>query len=70
MTAASYRCESWTVRKSERRKFDACEQWCWQRLLREDLGQNEESILDEIRPETSPEGVVVKRALTFVMHTV
>ena len=66
-----YDCESWTIRKSERRKIDAFELWCWRRLLRISWvdRRTNMSILDEIRPETSQEGTINKRALTFFGHT-
>ena len=66
-----YGCESWTVRKSERRKIDAFVQWYCQRLLRilSTGRRTNKSILDNIRPETSLKGVVVKRAHTFFRHT-
>ena len=55
----------------ERRKIDAFEQWCWRRLLRLPWTERRttKSILDEIRPETSLEGMIVKLALTFCGHT-
>ena len=67
-----YGCESWTIRKSERRKIDAFELWCRRRLLRIPWTERRtnKSVLDEIRTETSLEGMIIKRALTFFGHTV
>ena len=60
-----YGCESWTVRKAERRRIDAFELWCWRRLLRVPWtarGSNQ-SILKEISPEYSLEGLMLKLKL-------
>ena len=66
-----YGCESWTIRKSERRKIDAFELWCWRRLLRIPWTERRrnKSVLDEIKIETSLEVMIIKRALTFFGHT-
>ena len=66
-----YSCESWTIRKSERKKIDAFELWCWRRLLRIPWTERRtnKSILDELRAETSLEGMIIKQALTFFGHT-
>ena len=66
-----YGCESWTIRKSERRKIDAFELWCLRRLLRIPWTERRtnKSFLDEIRTGTSLEGMIIKRALTFFGHT-
>ena len=56
-----YGCESWTVKKAERRRIDVFELWCWRRLLRVPWtarGSNQ-SILKEIRPEYSLEGLML-----------
>ena len=52
-----YGCESWTIKKAERRRIDAFELWCWRRLLREPwtARRSNQSILKEIRPEYSLE---------------
>ena len=65
-----YGCESWTIRKSERRKIDAFELWCWRRSLRIPWTERRTntSISDETRPETSLEGMIIKRALNFFGH--
>ena len=57
-----YGCESWTVKKAERRRIDAFELWCWRRLLRVPwtAGRSNESILNEISPEYSMEGLMLK----------
>ena len=57
-----YGCESWTVKKAERRRIDACELWCWRRLLRVPwtARKSNQSILKEISPEYSLEGLMLK----------
>ena len=57
-----YGCESWTVKKAECRKIDAFELWCWKRLLRVSwtAGRSNQSILKEISPECSLEGLMLK----------
>ena len=57
-----YGCESWTVKKAERRKIDAFELWCWRRLLRVPwtTRRSNQSILKEISPEYSLEGLMLK----------
>ena len=59
---AMYGCESWTVRKAERRRIDAFELWCWRRLLRVPwtARRSNQSILKEISPEYSLEGLMLK----------
>ena len=57
-----YGCESWTVKKAERRRIDAFELWCWRRLLRVPWRSNQ-SILKEINPEYSLERLVLKLKL-------
>ena len=56
-----YGCESWTVRKAERRKIDAFEVWCWRRLLRVlwTARRSSQSILKEINPGCSWEGLIL-----------
>ena len=58
-----YRCESWTVKKAERRRIDAFEVWCWRRLLR-----SNQSILKEISPGISLEGMKLKLKLQYFCH--
>ena len=66
----TYRCESWTVRKAERRRIDAFELWCWRRLLRVPWTSrtSNQSILKEIRPECSLEGLTLKLKLQYFGH--
>ena len=60
-----YGCESWTVKKAERRRLDAFELWCWRRLLRVPwiARRSNQSILKEISPEYSLEGLMLKLKL-------
>ena len=60
-----YGCESWTVKKAERRRIDAFELWCWRRLLRVPWAarRSNQSILKEISPEYSLEGLMLKLKL-------
>ena len=60
-----YGCESWTIKKAERRRIDAFELWCWRRLLRVPwtARRSNQSILKEISPEYSLEGLIVKLKL-------
>ena len=57
-----YGCESWTVKKAERQRIDAFELWCWRRLLRVTCNtrRSNQSILREISPEYSLEGLMLK----------
>ena len=57
-----YGCESWTIKKAERRRIDAFELWCWRRLLRVPwtTRRSNQSILKEISPEYSLEGLMLK----------
>ena len=65
-----YGCESWTVKKAERRKIDAFEQWCWRRLLRVPwtVRRSNQSILKEISPGISLEGMMLKLKLQYFGH--
>uniref|UniRef100_A0AC11EA12 Uncharacterized protein n=1 Tax=Ovis aries TaxID=9940 RepID=A0AC11EA12_SHEEP len=59
-----YRCESWTMKKAERRRIDAFELWCWRRLLRVPWNaRSNQSILKEISPGCSLEGLMLKLKL-------
>ena len=60
-----YGCESWTVKKAECRRIDAFELWCWRRLLRVPwtARKSNQSILKEINPEYSLEGLMLKLKL-------
>ena len=65
-----YGCESWTVKKAERRRIDAFELWCWRRLLRVPwtARRSNQSILKEISPGISLEGVMLKLKLQYFGH--
>ena len=62
-----YGCESWTVKKAERQRIDAFELWCWRRLLRVPwtARRSNQSILKEIRPWISLEGMMLKLKLQY-----
>ena len=62
-----YRCDSWTIKKAECRRIDASELWCWRRLLRVPwtTRRSNQSILKEISPEYSLEGLMMKLKLQF-----
>ena len=62
-----YGCESWTVKKGECRRIDAFEVWCWRRLLRVPwtTRRSNQSILKEIRPRCSLEGLMLKGKLQY-----
>ena len=62
-----YGCESWTVKKAEYQRTDAFELWCWRRLLRTARRSNQ-SILKEISPEYSLEGLMLKLKLQYFGH--
>ena len=66
----TYGCESWTVKKAERRRIDAFELWCWRRLLRVPwtARRSNQSILKEISPEISLEGMMLKLKLQYFGH--
>ena len=65
-----YGCESWTIKKAEHRRIDAFELWCWRRLLRVHWTARRcnQSILKEIRPEYSLEGLMSKLKLQYFGH--
>ena len=65
-----YGCESWTVKKAERQRIDAFELWCWSRLLRVPwtARRSSQSILKEISPEYSLEGLMLKLKLQSFGH--
>ena len=65
-----YGCESWTVKKAERRRIDAFELWCWRRLLRVPwtARRSNQSILKEISPGCSLEGTMLKLKLQHFDH--
>ena len=60
--AVMYGCENWTIKKAERQRTDAFELWCWRRLLRVPwtARRSSQSILKEISPEYSLEGLMLK----------
>ena len=60
-----YGCESWTIKKAERQRIDAFELWCWRRLLRVPwtVRRSNQSLLKEISPEYSLEGLMLKLKL-------
>ena len=62
-----YRCESWTIKKAEHRRIDASELWCWRRLLRVPwtARRSNQSILKEISPGCSLEGLMLKLKLQY-----
>ena len=67
---AMYGCESWTVKKSEHKRIDAFELWCWTRLLRAPwtARRSNQSILKETSPEYSLEGLMLKMKLQYFDH--
>ena len=68
-TVVMYRCDSWTMKKAERRRIDAFELWCWRRLLRVPwTARSSQSILKEISPEYSLEGLMLKLKLQYFGH--
>ena len=62
-----YRCECWTIKKAELQRIDAFELWCWRRLLRVPwtARRSNQSILEEINPEYSLEGLMLKLKLLY-----
>ena len=65
-----YGCENWTIKKAECRRIDAFELWCWRRLLRDPwtAKRSNRSILKEISPEYSLEGLMLKLKLQYLGH--
>ena len=65
-----YGCESWTIKKTECQRIDAFELWCWKRLLRVPwtAGRSNQSILKEISPGCSLEGLMLKLKLEYFGH--
>ena len=63
-------CEGWTIKKAERKRIDAFELWCWRRLLRVPwtARRSNQSILKEISPECSLEGLMLKLRLQYFGH--
>ncbi|KAK9407348.1 Reverse transcriptase domain-containing protein [Crotalus adamanteus] len=67
---AMYGCESWTIRKAERQRIEAFELWCWRRLLRVPWSarHSNRSVLEEINPDCSLEGQILKLKLKYFGH--
>ena len=67
---AMYGCESWTIKKAKHRRTDAFELWCWKRLLRVPwtARRSNQSILKEIGPGCSFEGMMLKLKLQYLGH--
>ena len=65
-----YGCQSWTIKKAEHRRIDAFELWSWRRLLRDrwTARRSNQSILKEISPEYSLEGLMLKLKLQYFGH--
>ena len=65
-----YGCENWTVKKAEHRRIDTFELWCWRRLLRVPwtARRSNQSILKEISPKYSLEGLILKLKLQYFGH--
>uniref|UniRef100_A0AC11EJA6 Uncharacterized protein n=1 Tax=Ovis aries TaxID=9940 RepID=A0AC11EJA6_SHEEP len=64
-----YGCESWTIKKAEHQRTDAFELWCWRRLLRVPWSaRSNQSILKEISPEYSLEGLILRLKLQYFGH--
>ena len=70
LTVVMYGCESWTVKKAEHRRMDAFELWCWRRLLRVPwtARKSNQSILKEISPGISLEGMMLNLKLQYFGH--
>ena len=69
---AMYGCESWTIKKAEHRRIDAFELWCWRRLLRVPwtARRSNQSILKDINPDYSLEGLMLKLKLKYFGHLI
>ena len=67
-----YGCESWTVKKAEHQRIDAFELWCWRRLLRVSwiARRSNQSILKEISPGITLEGMILKLKLQYFGHLI
>ena len=66
----TYGCESWIIKKAEHQRIDTLELWCWRRLLKVSwtTGRSNQSILREINPEYSLEGLILKLKLQYFGH--
>ena len=69
---AMYGCESWTIMKAEHQRIDAFELWCWRRLFRVPwiARKSDQSILKEISPQYSLEGLMLKLKLQYLGHLI
>ena len=69
-SVVTYGCESWTIKKAECRRTDTFELWCWRRLLRAPwtARRSNQSILKQINPEYSLEGLMLKLKLQYFGH--
>ena len=69
-SSSMYGCESWTIKKAEHQRIDAFELWCWRRFLRVPwtAKRSNQSILKEISPEYSLEGLMLKLKLQYFGH--
>ena len=69
-SSSYYGCDSWTIKKAKCQRVDAFELWCWRRLLRVPwtVGRSIQSILKEINPEYSLEGLMLKLKLQYFDH--
>ena len=65
-----YGCESWTIKKAEHQRIDACKLWCWRRFLRVPWAtrRSNQSILKEVNPEYSMEGLMLMLKLQYFDH--
>ena len=70
--AVMYRCESWTIKKAKCQRIDAFELWCWRRLLRVSwtARRSNQSILKEINPEYSLEGLMLGLKYQYLGHPI
>ena len=70
LPVVTYGCESWTIKKAEHQRIDAFELWCWRRLFRVPwtARRSNQSILKEISPEYSLEGLMLKLKLQYFSH--
>ena len=66
----TYGCESWTIKKAEHQRTDVFDLWCWRRLLRVlwIARRSNQSVLKEINPEYSLEGLILKQKLQYFGH--
>ena len=67
-----YKCESWTIKKAEYQRIDAFELWCWRKVLRVPctVRRSNQSVLKEINPEYSLEGLMLRLKLQYFGHLI